>query len=135
VAFARLHEIVTTKFTNSARTLTTSDIRNWRRPLRIGKYVTRDGVNVRWRNWRRWQAFWMSLMSSQSAGLIIILKRRGVRHYLGGTRITDQPPAAIIFIFFERDETRNPHPIRRVYHPGNHCEHSARAKWQGHPSR
>jgi hypothetical protein len=55
----------------------------------------------------------------------------GVRHYLGGTRITDQPPAAIIFIFFERDETRNPHPIRRVHHPDNHCEHSARAKWQG----
>ncbi|KAJ3620778.1 hypothetical protein MTP99_004700 [Tenebrio molitor] len=38
----------------------------------------------------------------------------GVRHYLGGSRITDQPPAAIIFIFFERDETRNPHPIRRM---------------------
>jgi hypothetical protein len=81
--------------------------------------LTRDGVHVRWRNWRRSQAFWMSSMSSQSAGLIIFLRRSGVRYYLGGMRVTDQPPAAIILIL---NGTR-PHPIRRVYHPDDHCEY------------
>jgi hypothetical protein len=34
----------------------------------------------------------------------------GVRHYLGGTRITDQPPAAIIFIFLNGTKHETPIP-------------------------
>jgi hypothetical protein len=60
-------------------------------------------------------------MSFQSAGLIIFLKRRGVGYFLGGMCVTDQPPvpAAIILIL----NGTKPHPIRRVYHPDDHCEY------------
>ncbi|KAH0817004.1 hypothetical protein GEV33_005787 [Tenebrio molitor] len=55
------------------------------------------------------------------AGLIIFLRRRGVGYFLGGMRVTDQPPvpAAIILTL----NGTKPHPIRRVYHPDDHCEY------------